>query len=81
MAVEKEEVIAGATGAVGTTAVIGVVASGASAATMTAGLASVGALVGGGMAAGILLTAAAPVAVGAGLFGAVKAVKYFKDIY
>lgn len=76
MSAEKEELIAGATGIIGTAAGIGVAATGTSAATMTAGLAAAGSLIGGGMAAGILITAAAPIAVGAGAFGAVKGIKH-----
>ena len=61
---EKEEIIAGTVGTVGTAAGIGVATAGASAATLTTGLASIGAIVGGGMATGIVMTAAAPVVVG-----------------
>lgn len=72
---EKEEIIAGTVGTVGTTAGIGVATAGASAATLTTGLASVGAIVGGGMATGIVMTAAAPVVVGAAAYGVVKGIK------
>ena len=75
MSAEKEEVIAGVVGTTGTAGVIGAIAAGSSAATMTAGLATAGSIVGGGMAAGIALTAAAPLAVGAGAFCAVKGIK------
>lgn len=72
---ETAEKIGAGIGAGSTTAGIAVAASGASASTITGGLATIGSLVGGGMAAGIVLTAAAPVAIGAvGYFG-VKAVK------
>lgn len=72
---EKEEIIAGTVGTVGTAAGIGVATAGASAATLTTGLAGVGAIVGGGMATGIVITAAAPVVVGAAAYGMVKGIK------
>lgn len=75
MNIEKEEVVASAIGTVGTTAGIGTAFAGASAATMTSTLAGIGAAVGGGMAAGIAVTAAAPLAVGAAVFGATKLIK------
>ncbi|PSM48498.1 hypothetical protein C7Y66_14205 [Chroococcidiopsis sp. CCALA 051] len=51
--------VAGTAGAVGTVAAAGSVA-GLSAAGITSGLAAVGATVGGGMAAGVVITVAAP---------------------
>lgn len=72
---EKEEIIAGTVGTVGTAAGIGVATAGASAATLTTGLASIGAIVGGGMATGIVMTAAAPVVVGAAAYGVAKGIK------
>ena len=62
MDIEKEEAIAGAAGTVG-------------AAAITSGLAGVGGIVGGGMAAGLVITAAAPIAIGTGAFFAVKGIK------
>jgi len=60
-------------------AIVGVVAgaapSTAGAAAMTSGLAAVGTVVGGGMAAGIVVVAAAPVAFGVAGFGAYKLYK------
>lgn len=73
--------VAAATGAVagGAGAITAVAASGAvsglGAAGITSGLAAVGSVVGGGMAAGLLVTAAAPVAVGAIAYGVYKLVK------
>jgi hypothetical protein len=52
---------AGAVGSVGTVAAAGSVA-GLGAAGITSGLAAVGSVVGGGMAAGLVITAAAPIA-------------------
>jgi hypothetical protein len=40
------------------------------------GLAAVGSIIGGGMAAGLCVVAAAPIAGGAGCFGIYKAYKY-----
>jgi len=64
----------------GTVAAIAGVAAGAApgtagAAAMTSGLAAVGTVIGGGMAAGIMVVAAAPVAVGAAGFGIYKLYK------
>ena len=53
-------------GAVGA---IGYAAAGASAATVTSTLATVGSVVGGGMAAGVMLTAAAPLFIGGVVYG------------
>ena len=72
---DTAEMIGAGIGGVGTTAGIAVAASGASASAITGGLATIGGLVGGGMAAGIVLTAAAPVAIGAVGYYGVKAVK------
>lgn len=47
---------------------IAVAASGASAATITGTLATIGGLVGGGMGVGIAITSAAPLAIGAGVY-------------
>lgn len=55
---------AGTTAGVGTAGGIGYVAAGMSASQITSTLATVGSVVGGGMAAGIAITAAAPIAVG-----------------
>ena len=52
----------------GTVGAIGVAATGASAAQITAALATAGSLVGGGMAAGVGVVAAAPLAVGYGVY-------------
>ena len=61
-------------GAVGTVAAAGSVA-GLGAAGITSGLAAVGSVVGGGMAAGLAVTAAAPVAIGAAAYGLYKWLK------
>ena len=73
---KREEKIAGTIGTVGTAVSIGVITAGSSASAMTAGLASVGALVGGGMGTGIAVVAAAPLVVGVAAFGAVSATKW-----
>ncbi|EHN93884.1 hypothetical protein ESOG_04732 [Escherichia coli E101] len=52
-----------------TVAGIGTAAAGSSAAAMTSTLATIGGTVGGGMAAGIVITAAAPVAIGGAVYG------------
>jgi len=75
---EKKAKIAGSTAGAVTATGIGIAASGASAATMTGTLAAVGGVVGGGMAAGIACVAAAPIAVGAAAYGAVKLIKKSK---
>ncbi|MUK70308.1 hypothetical protein [Aliivibrio fischeri] len=62
--------VTGASGAIGAVAATGVTGLGATG--ITSGLAAVGAVVGGGMGAGLLVTAAAPVAVGAAAYGAYK---------
>ncbi|PFN04595.1 hypothetical protein COK38_05680 [Bacillus cereus] len=77
--VEKEEVFAGAVGAGIGVVGVGRRVGGANAAAMTGGLAAVGTVVGGGMAAGIIITAATPLVIGAGLFGAVKGIKHIKQ--
>ena len=53
---------AGGVGAVGAVAALGIPGLGATG--ITSGLATVGSIVGGGMGAGLLITAAAPLAVG-----------------
>lgn len=59
----------------GTVGAIGVAAAGTSAATMTGTLATIGSVVGGGMAAGIGVVAAAPLAVGGIAYGLYKWLK------
>lgn len=61
----------GGAGAVGAVAAAGPVA-GLGAAGITSGLAAVGSVVGGGMAMGLIITAAAPVAAGALGYGIYK---------
>ncbi|TSA13066.1 MAG: hypothetical protein D4R79_06315 [Comamonadaceae bacterium] len=61
----------GGAGAVTAVAVAGPVA-GLGAAGITSGLAALGSVVGGGMAAGLIITAAAPLAVGAAAYGLYK---------
>ena len=63
----------GAAGAVGAVSTLGVAGLGATG--ITSGLAAVGGLVGGGMAAGLAVTAAAPLAVGAIGYGLYKWLK------
>jgi len=58
----------GAAGSVGSVAAAGTVA-GLGATGITSGLAAVGAVVGGGMATGLVITAAAPLAVGGAAYG------------
>jgi hypothetical protein len=58
-------------GSVGAVSVAGSVA-GLSAAGVTSGLAAIGSLVGGGMVAGLVITAGAPLAIGAGSYSLVK---------
>jgi hypothetical protein len=73
--------IAAATGATvgGAGAITAVSAAGPvvglGAAGITSGLAAVGSLVGGGMAAGLIITAAAPLVVGAATYGLYKWLK------
>ena len=50
---------------------------GLSAAGITSGLAAIGALVGGGMVAGVTVAAAIPIAAGAAGYAIIKAVKFF----
>jgi hypothetical protein len=64
----------GGAGAISAVAAAGPVA-GLGAAGITSGLAAVGSVVGGGMAAGLVITAAAPLAVGAIAYGVYKWVK------
>lgn len=61
---------AGGAGAIGAVSALGV--SGLGATGITSGLAAVGAVVGGGMGAGLIITAAAPLAVGAAAYGLYK---------
>lgn len=81
MTEEQEATCAGATGAtggaigsVGAVAALGVPGLGATG--ITSGLAAVGSLFGGGMATGLFVTAAAPVALGAAAYGLYK---WFND--
>lgn len=60
----------GASGAVGAVAVAGI--PGLSAVGITSGLATIGGIVGGGMAAGLVIATAAPMAVGAAAYGFYK---------
>jgi len=76
MKVEKEEVIAGVTGAGIGVASVGVSFIGANAAAMSSGLAAT--VVGGGMALGIVVVSAAPVLLGAAGFATVKGYKKYK---
>ncbi|UXJ71333.1 hypothetical protein [Lysinibacillus fusiformis] len=78
MKIEKEEVIAGVTGAGIGVASVGVGFIGANAAAMSSGLAATGAIVGGGMALGIVVVSAAPLLLGATGFAAVKGYKKYK---
>ncbi|MDF1582197.1 MAG: hypothetical protein RQ733_03495 [Methyloprofundus sp.] len=74
---EEKATLAGATGgaggvvtSVGTVAALGVPGLGATG--ITSGLAAVGSIVGGGMASGLVITAAAPVAFGAAAYSLYK---------
>lgn len=64
----------GAAGSVGTVAAAGTV-TGLGATGITSGLAAVGSVVGGGMAAGLAITVAAPIAIGAAGYGLYKLLK------
>jgi hypothetical protein len=64
----------GATGSVGAVAALGVPGLGATG--ITSGLATIGSVLGGGMATGLVVTAAAPVALGAAAYGLYK---WFND--
>ena len=64
---------AGAAGSVGAVAASGVAGLGATG--ITSGLAAVGSVVGGGMLSGLVITAAAPLAVGAAGYGFYKWLK------
>ena len=64
----------GAAGSVGAVAASGTVA-GLGATGVTSGLAAVGSVVGGRMAAGVAVTAAAPLVVGASVYGIYKWIK------
>lgn len=77
MTEEKEATCAAAAGATtGTAGSVGAVAAlgvpGLGATGITSGLAGVGALFGGGMATGLVVTAAAPLAIGAAAYGLYK---------
>lgn len=65
--------VTGGAGAVGAVAASGVAGLGATG--ITSGLAAVGSVVGGGMGAGLIITAAAPIAVGAAAYGLYKWLK------
>ncbi len=70
--------VAGATtGAVGSVTAVSTagVVSGLGATGITSGLAAVGSIAGGGMATGLVITAAAPLAVGAAAYGLYKWLK------
>lgn len=70
---------AGTAGSIGAISAAGTVA-GLSGAGITSGLAAIGATVGGGMASGLVVATAAPVAAAAAVgFGVYKLVKWFKD--
>lgn len=64
----------GAAGSVGTVAAAGTVA-GLGATGITSGLAAIGAVAGGGMATGLAITCAGPLAVGAAAYGLYKWLK------
>ncbi|MFI3155027.1 MAG: hypothetical protein QX199_02605 [Methylococcaceae bacterium] len=64
----------GAAGSIGTVAALGV--SGLGATGITSGLAALGSVFGGGMATGLVITVAAPVALGAAAYGLYE---LFKD--
>lgn len=70
--------VAGVGGAVAVVSAAGT--AGLSAAGITSGLAAIGGVVGGGMAAGIVITAAAPVAVAAVLgYGGYRLAKWYRS--
>jgi len=64
----------GAAGSIGAVATLGVPGLGATG--ITSGLATIGSVFGGGMATGLIVTAAAPVVLGAAAYGLYK---WFKD--
>lgn len=72
---DKSAKAAGAIGGGVVIAAIALATEGATAAGMTSSLAAAGSLVGGGMAAGIGVTAAAPLAVGVAVYGLYKLIK------
>lgn len=78
MKVEKDEVIGGAAGAGIGAAGIGAAVVGGNASVITGTLATIGGVAGGGMAAGVVVAAAAPIALAAAGFGIVKGVKYLQ---
>ena len=61
----------GVAGSVGTVSAVGTV-GGLGATGISSGLAAVGGVVGGGMATGLVITAAAPIAAGAACYGLYK---------
>lgn len=69
MSNDSEACKAGGAASAATVAGIGTAAAGTGAATMTTTLATIGGTVGGGMAAGIGIVAAAPIAVGGIAYG------------
>jgi hypothetical protein len=77
---DKGAIVAATGAAVGGASAIGTIAAagavtGLSAAGVTSGLAAVGSVIGGGMVAGLAVTAAAPLAVGAAAYGLFKWLK------
>lgn len=72
---DNSATIAGCVAGGATATGIGIAASGASASTITWALGALGGLVGGGMAAGIAVVAAAPVAIGGAAYGTTKLIK------
>ncbi|GHU15046.1 hypothetical protein FACS189441_6130 [Betaproteobacteria bacterium] len=75
MSNDSEATKTGLAAGAGTVGAIGAAAAGTSAATMTGTLATIGATVDGGMAAGIGIVAAAPLAVGGIAYGLYKWLK------
>ncbi len=67
--------VIGTVGGIGTVGAIGIGATGSSAAAMTTTLATIGGVVGGGMATGIIVIAVAPLAVGGICYGLYKWLK------
>ena len=67
----------GTGGAIATVAASGTVA-GLGATGITSGLAAIGAVVGGGMATGLIVVAAAPLAIGAAGYGGYKLVEWLR---
>ncbi len=75
---DNAAVITGAVAGGTTVAGVGVAAAGASASTITWALGAIGSAVGGGMAAGLAVVVAAPLAIGAAGYGAVKLIQKAK---